>query len=188
MTENKPDVLSLQKTAFIFTVNLGHIDKKFDWTSLSEEEIIEELEAHWQRLLEVPNVKLARGQIERNESGVLHINGGVKFTGVTRGRTLQNRWGCWCEPALNEAAVMNYGKKQETRVKSLPNFGVKKSNKPKGGRSPKQAAIKMLMAGMTPQQICMVAPDVFFTHHRAIKETFTMMQGFPLGYEYGEEE
>ena len=190
MTGKKTDVKSLQKTAFIFTVNLGHIDKKFDWTTISEEEIIEELEAHWQRLLELPNVKLARGQIERNESGVLHINGGVKFAKVTRAYTLENRWGCWAQPALNEDAVMNYGKKQETRVKPLPNFGVKKSNKPKGGRSPKQEAIKMLMAGLTPKQICMVAPEVYFTHHRAINETFKMMSIFPLGYEYevGEEE
>lgn len=190
MSGKTPDVKSLQKTCFIFTVNLGHIDKKFDWSELDESEIIQELELHWNRLVELPNVKLARGQIERNQEGVLHINGGVKFQSVTRARTLENRWGCWAEPALNEAAVMNYGKKADTRVKPLPNFGVKVTKKPVGGRSPKQEAVRMLMSGMTPKQICMVAPDVYFTHHRAIMETFKMMERFPVGHEYelGEEE
>ena len=186
---DKSDIKSLQKTAFIFTVNLGHIDKKFDWSTISEEEIIEELEAHWQRLLEMPNLKLARGQIERNEAGVLHINGGIKVKGVLRARTLENRWGCWAEPARNEEAVLNYGKKQDTRVKPLDNFGVMKSRTPKGTNNPKQEALKMLKLGMTPKQICMVAPDVYFTHHRAINETYKMMSMFPLGFEFtGEEE
>jgi len=188
--KKQPDIKSLQKTAFIFTVNLGHIDKKFDWSTLTELEIIEELEAHWQRLTELPNVQIVRGQIERNQQGVLHINGGVKFDKVIRARTLENRWGCWAEPAQNYEAVMNYGKKQESRVKELPNFGVKKNTSKKGSTNPKQEALKMLKMGMTPKQICMVAPDVYFTHHRAINETFKMMQLFPLGYQYeiGEEE
>ena len=86
--KKQPDIKSLQKTAFIFTVNLGHIDKKFDWSTLTELEIIEELESHWERLTEFPNVQIVRGQIERNQQGVLHINGGVKFDKVIRARTL----------------------------------------------------------------------------------------------------
>ena len=82
---------------------------------------------------------------------------------------------------------MNYGKKAETRVQPLENFGVLK--KPKtNNRTPKQEAVHMLMAGMTPQEICRVAPDVFFTHHRAILETYKMMLTFPMDHEWQEEE
>jgi len=106
----------------------------------------------------------------------LHINGGVKFGKVIRARTLQNRWSCWADPADNESAVMQYGTKMETRVQPLPNFGnIKQSNR-KGGRTSKDKAIEMLMAGLTPVQICAASPDVYFTHHRSIKETFTMLE------------
>jgi len=166
--------LSLQKTCFIFTVNLGHIDSKIDWSKLSEDEQIEELEMHWEHLCSMPNLKIGRAQIERNKAGVLHINGGLKFGSVWRARTLQNKGRCWARPAKNEAAVLQYGKKQETRVKSLANFGVKKAKK-STFQNPKQQAIQLLLDGLTPVEICGKYPDVFFTHHRAIVETFKMM-------------
>lgn len=175
-----------QKTCHIFTVNLGHIDTISD--EMSEDEIIEELELHWADLISLPNVKLARGQIERNENGNLHINGGVKFSKVVRSSTLMNRWSCWSDPADNEEAVMNYGKKTETRVKALENFGVKKARK-ELGQSPKEIAIDLLIAGLTPAQICGMHPKVYFTHHRAILETFKMMQWSKKhGMDFGEEE
>ena len=181
MTGDKVDVKSLQKTCHIFTVNLKHVDSKYDWSEMPEDEIIEELENHWADLVKFPNAVICRGQIERNKNGTLHINGAVKFSKVIRSRTLENKWGCWAEPARNEQAVLNYGKKLDTRVKPLPNKGemkLKKDNLP----TPKQEAVKMLMAGMTPKQICMVAPDVYFTHHRAINETFKMMCMMPVGH------
>lgn len=141
---------------------------------MSEDEIIEEFEQHWADLIGLPNVSIARGQIERNENGNLHINGGVKFSKVVRASTLMNRWGCWADPADNEDAVMNYGKKTETRVKSLENFGVKKAKKSLG-QSPKEIAIDLLIAGLSPAQICVMHPKVYFTHHRAILETYKMM-------------
>lgn len=174
MSETTDYELSLQKTCFIFTVNLGHIDKKLDWSLLSEDEQIEELEMHWEHLCSMPNLKIGRAQIERNSSGVLHINGALKFGSVWRARTLQNKGRCWARPAKNESAVMNYGKKQETRVKALENFGVLKKKKVVLG-NPKQQAIQMLLDGMTPVEICGKHPDVFFTHHRAIVETYKMM-------------
>ena len=187
MDEERKARLAMQKTCFIFTVNLGHIDKKVDWSEISEDEKIEELEMHWEQLLAMPNLRVARGQIERNKNGELHINGGVIFKSVTRGQTLQNKWHCWADPARNKDAVMNYGKKAETRVQPLENFGMLK--KPKGNnRSPKQEAVHMLMSGMTPKEICQVAPDVYFTHHRAINETYKMMLTFPVGHEWNEEE
>ena len=181
------DTKTLQKTCFIITVNLKHICKKTDWDSVDEEEIIEEVEMHWEHLCSMPNLKLARGQIERNQNGRLHINAGLKFSRVWRARTLENKGRCWAEPARNEEAVMIYGKKQETRVKELPNFGVKVAKK-QSLANPKQAALAMLMTGMTPKQICMAAPDVYFTHHRAINETYKMMELMPVGFEFGEEE
>lgn len=169
--EQRAKRVKWQKTCFIFTVNLGHTEIPAD---ASEDEQIEQLEQHWADLLALPNVKLARGQIERNENGVLHINGGVKFSGVTRAQTLMNRWGCWADPADNEQAVLAYGKKAETRVQPLANFGSKKAPKTLGD-SPKTIAIDLLKAGWTPAQICAVHTDIYFTHHRAINETFKMM-------------
>jgi len=180
--------LGWQKTCHIFTVNLGHLETTNE--DMTEAEIIDELKAHWGQLLTLPNLSIARGQIERNKAGNLHINGGVKFSKVVRARTLQNRWSCWADPANNEAAVMNYGTKQETRVESLTNFGKVAHKNKKGGQTPKDKAIEMLMAGLTPIQICAIAPDVYFTHHRSIKETFTAMQmAVTQGLKsYGEEE
>lgn len=183
---DKSDIKSLQKTCFIFTVNLGHM-KIDDLDQQEEDVIIEALEQHWQKLKEFANVKLMRGQIERNTNGTLHINGAVKFSKVTRARTLENKWGCWAEPARNEEAVLNYGKKTETRVLALENVGVKKSRKT-AMRTPKQEAVQMLMSGMTPKQICMTAPDVYFTHHRAINETYKMLLMMPEGTTFGDEE
>lgn len=186
-TDKRERELQLQKTCFIITVNLKHICKKTDWDNTPEDEIIEELEMHWDEMCQLPNLKLARGQIERNKNGRLHINAGLKFHRVWRARTLQNKGRCYAEPARNEEAVMNYGKKQATRVKELPNFGVKKA-KVKNLANPKQEALAMLMDGMTPKQICMAAPDVYFTHHRAINETYKMMILMPVGFEFGGEE
>jgi hypothetical protein len=162
-----------QQGCFIFTVNLGHIGD--DIAELSEAEQIERLEEHWDNLLALPNVKIARGQIERNTNGVLHINGGVKFSRVSRARTLQNKWSCWADPANDEEAVLKYGTKTDTRVQRLPSVG-KISAKASISKSPKQEAIGMLMDGMTPPEICARDPSVFFTHHRAIMETYKMMQ------------
>ena len=165
--EEIDDVMELLKYEVIL--------KMFDTDEMNEEEIIEQLELHWADLISLPNVKLARGQIERNETGNLHINGAVKFSKVVRASTLMNRWGCWADPADNEEAVLNYGKKTETRVKPLPNFGEKKARKSLG-QSPKDIAIDLLIAGLSPAQICAMHPKVYFTHHRAILETFKMMQ------------
>ncbi len=181
MDEDRKTRLSMQKTCFIFTVNLGHICKKTDWNQISEDEKIEELEMHWEALLDMPNLKIARGQIERNKNGELHINGGVVFKNVTRGQTLQNKWHCWADPARNKDAVMQYGKKMETRVHPLENFGVLKVKKTTN-RTPKQEAVHMLMSGLSPREICQMAPDVYFTHHRAINETYKMMLTFPMGW------
>jgi len=168
--------LMKQKTCFIFTVNLGHIGD--DIGELSVPEQILRLEEHWSYLLDLPNVKIARGQIERNSNGVLHINGGVKFSRVTRARTLQNKWSCWADPAQDEEAVLKYGTKTDTRVQRLPSVG-QISKKATLSRSPKQDAIQMLMDGLTPPEICAKDPSVFFTHHRAIMETYKMLQTLP---------
>lgn len=169
------DMKSMQKVAFIVTVQLGHICKKTEWSEVSEGEQIEELMWHWNECLKLPNLALARGQIERSPTtGRLHIQAGLKFKKVWRARTLENKWGCWAEPALNEEAVMNYGKKTETRVAELDNFGVKKKAKT-GAKNPKQQAIDLLIEGYTPEQICLAFPAVFFTHHRAIVETYKML-------------
>ena len=187
MVRKKPDTKSLQKTCFIFTVNLGHAGIDHD---MEEDLQIAMLELHYSALCTSPNVKIVRAQIERNSKGILHINGAVKFGKVTRARTLENKWGCWAEPALNEAAVMQYGKKLDTRVKALPNVGEIKKKK-SGPQNPKERAIQMLIDGMDPMEICLKAPEVYFTHHRAIIETWKMMSAASSRtrmLRYGEEE
>lgn len=174
MSGKANDVKSLQKTCFIFTVNLGHICKKTDWSQVSEDEKIWQLEQHWAEVQKLPNAAIGRAQIERNSSGELHINGGIKFSKVWRARTLENKWRCWAEPAIDEQAVMRYGKKTETRVKALENFGaiVKKKTGPK---SPKLKAVQWILEGLTPAEICVKDPEVYFTHHRSILETYKML-------------
>lgn len=171
------DMKSMQKTCFIVTAQLGHICKKTDWEQVSEDEQIWELQEHWNMMLKLPNLKLARGQIERSPTtGRLHIQAALKFSKVWRARTLENKWKCWAEPALDEQAVLKYAKKTDTRVAELPNFGVVRSKAKTGPRNPKQKAIELLLEGWSPVEICEKYPEVFFTHHRAITETWKMMQ------------
>ena len=176
MPKSEIDIKSLQKTSFIFTVNLDHIRKGLK----DEPQIVqlEELRLHHMIMSNFPNVELLRAQIEKNQKGVLHINGGIKLKSPIRARTLENKIGGWFEPARNSEAVMNYGRKQDTRYELLPNVGTLKV-KATALPTPKAQAIEMLLAGMNPQEICRTAPDVFFTHHRAILETWKM-----LGYKY----
>ena len=169
---DKVDLKSLQKTCHIYTVNLGHVAMT---TENSEEEQMDALRAHHDTLSAFPNVKIVRAQIERNSNGNLHVNGGVKLTKPIRARTLENKLGGWFEPAKNEKAVMVYGRKQETRVALLPNKGELKVKKT-ATMSPKAQAIEWLIDGLDPAQICAKSPEVYFTHHKSIIETWKMMQ------------
>lgn len=169
--------ISLLKTCHIITVQVGHLHGNMD--GLSDDELIVEFEEHWADILTLPNLKIARAQIERNSTGILHINGGLVFSKPVRASTLMNRAKCWADPADNKDAVMQYGKKKETRVAPLENFGVLKLKKSQG-QSPKELAIDMLVAGATPPEICAKYPSVFFTHHRAILETYNMMKSLPM--------
>jgi len=168
----KPDLKSLQKTCHIYTVNLGHVGMTEENT---EEEIMCAFREHHDALSTFPNVRIIRAQIERNSNGNLHVNGGVKLSKPIRARTLENKVSGWFEPAKNENAVMEYGRKQATRVELLPNKGELKVNRSKV-QNPKQQAIAMLLDGMDPMEICLKSPEVYFTHHRAIIETWKMMQ------------
>jgi len=165
--------LTWQKTCFIITVNLGHVKEGLG--DEPEEVQINALEEHWASICALPNLSIARGQIERNKAGVLHINAGLKFKKVWRGRTLMNKGRCWADVADNEHAVMAYGKKTETRVEALPNFGEQKK-RTKKGPSKAETAVKLLLDGYSPAEICTIAPHVFFTHHRSIKEMWTTLQ------------
>lgn len=168
-----PDPKSLQKTCFIYTVNMASVGMTSENT---EEEIMCAFREHHDALSTFPNVSIVRAQIERNSKGNLHVNGGVKLSKVIRARTLENKAHLsYADPARNEDLVMTYGRKQETRVELLPNKGERKVNK-SVVRNPKQEAIAMLLDGMNPVQICQKSPEVYFTHHRAIIETWKMMQ------------
>lgn len=163
-----------QKTMFIGTVNLGHVGTEL--YDMTEKEVIDELEAHWNDFLTFPNLQFARGQIERNQEGNLHIQFACKFGQVIRGRTLMNKWPSWVDVARDFEAVMKYCQKTETRVGRLQPFGVKPKKVANSNPSPKALAIQWLMEGKTPKDICKIAPEVYFTHHRAIVETWKMLQ------------
>ena len=171
--EERQHRLTWQKTCFIITVNLGHVSKELH--SEDEEAQINALQEHWALICALPNLRIARGQIERNKKGNLHINAGLKFKSVTRGRTLENRGKCWADVADNEQAVMQYGKKTDTRVESLPDFGEAKK-RAKKGPSKTDIAVKLLLDGYSPAEICTLAPHVYFTHHRNINEMWKALQ------------
>ena len=172
MDKEREHRLTWQKTCFIITVNVGHMDGE---RPEGEDAVLEGLRAHWQAICDLPNLAIARGQIERNKKGQLHINAGLKFKKVWRGRTLQNVGKCWADVADNEHAVMQYGKKIETRVEPLPNFGELKK-RTKKGPSKAEVAVKLLLDGYSPAEICTIAPHVYFTHHRNIKEMWSTLQ------------
>lgn len=165
--------LTWQKTCFIITVNLGHVSKELH--KEAEAAQISALQEHWGLICALPNLGLARGQIERNKQGNLHINAGLKFKSVWRGRTLENKGKCWADVADNEPAVMRYGKKTDTRVESLPDFGEAKK-RAKKGPSKTDIAVKLLLDGHSPLEICTIAPHVYFTHHRSINEMWKTLQ------------
>jgi hypothetical protein len=71
---------------------------------------------------------------------------------------------------------MEYGKKLDTRVEALPNFGHLSKKKTVGPKNPKAIAIQMILDGLTPAEICARNTEVYFTHHRAIMETWKMLE------------
>lgn len=99
-----------------------------------------------------------------------------------------NKWSCWCDVARDMDACVRYVGKSDSRVGELQPLGVVPTKKKNTNPNPKAIALQWLMEGKTPQEICAKAPDVFFTHHRAIMETYKMLQVCVMQDLLGEEE
>ena len=161
-----------QKRHWIGTVWPGHLefstDTFYDW---------------WATLQCAPGLVYAIGQIEESDEGKLHIQVYTEWKQSVRRSEVAKRAGNahWEPRRGTRSEARDYCRKKDSRVEKLGELGQWRPDvqgDPK--ESPKARALQMLMNGMNPKQICIEAPDVFFTHHRAILETWKMLEGLDL--------
>ncbi len=161
----------------------------------SEEEIIDGFRREWDILENIPNLRYLGGQIERADTGRLHIQFYVEFSKSYRRSEVLRGLSASIEPrkgARDEARKYCrstiYKGKDKGRILLLPEFGEWRIEKALAV-SPKQRALAMLKQGFSPEQILQHDPDVYFTHYRAIEATYGLMEkaGIIL-YTTGEEE
>lgn len=150
------------------TIQVGHMehstDTFFDW---------------WLCLEGAPGLKYAVGQIEEAETGTFHIQVYTEWAQSVRRSEVIRRAGKghWEPRHSTRKACRDYCTKTDSRIETLGEIGTWRPDVRKNSKeSPKRIAIQMLMDGKTPVEICAEAPDVFFTHHRSILETWKMLQ------------
>ncbi len=147
----------------------------------SEEEIIDAFEREWKILEILPNLRYLGGQIERADTGRLHIQFYAEFsksyrkTEVLRGLSahIKPRKGTRDE-ARKYCRSKIYKGKDKGRILLLPEHGEWRVEA-SAQVSPKQRALQMLKQGFSPEQILQHDPDVYFTHYRAIEATYGLM-------------
>lgn len=162
------------------TVQYGHLehstDTFLDW---------------WEVLQNAPGLVYAIAQIEEAETGTLHIQVYTEWQTSLRRTEVAKRAGNahWEARKGTRTQCRDYCRKKDSRVEKLGEYGDWRPDvKSDPTESPKARALKMLMAGLNPRQICEEAPEVFFTHHRAILETWQMLQSCNLSKKLDEEE
>lgn len=150
------------------TIQVGHLeystDTFHDW---------------WMCLESAPGLVYAVGQIEEAETGTLHIQVYTEWKQSVRRSEVIKRAGPghWEPRRGTRTQCRDYCKKKDSRVEKLGEFGTWRPDvKSDPLESPKMRALKWLTEGLSPVDICAIAPDVYFTHHRAINETWSMLQ------------
>ena len=156
------------------------------WAGHVENMNLESFDEWWEHLLQQPGLRYAIGQVEKApDSGKLHIQCYTEWTVSLRlkeiaGRAQANwafRRGSRSE-ARDYCRLTHYHGVSKGKVRDLPEHG---EWRPEGTVSedmtPKQRALQFLANGMSPREIAQHYPDIFFTHHRAIIETFRISQG-----------
>lgn len=147
----------------------------------SEEEIIDAMQSEWQNLENLPNLRYLGGQIERADTGRLHIQFYVEMKKSLRlneilriiSADLRPRKGTRDE-ARKYCRSTIYKGKVKGRIVLLPEFGEWRVEKA-AAVSPKQRALAMLKQGFSPSDILQHDPDVYFTHYRAIEATYGLL-------------
>ena len=148
----------------------------------SEEEIIAGFQREWDILENTPNLRYLGGQIERADTGRLHVQFYAEFSKSYRRNEVLRSISANVEPrkgsrdeARKYCRSKMYKGKDKGRILLLPEWGewrVEASAKV----SPKQRALSMIKQGFSPEQILQHDPDVYFTHYRAIEATYGLMQ------------
>lgn len=164
-----------QKRHWLGTVWPGHLEFSTDT-----------FQHWWLTLQSAPGLIYAVGQIEESEEGKMHIQVYTEWkTSMRRSEVAKRAGDAHWEPRRGtRTQARDYCRKKESRVHSLGEHGLWRpdiSSAPQ--ESPKARALKMILAGMNPKQIAIEAPDVFFTHHRSILETWKMLEGLDLSEE-----
>lgn len=169
-----------QKRHWIGTIHAGHLehstDTFYDW---------------WQVLESAPGLIYACGQIEEGDSGTMHIQVYTEWqTSLRRSEVVKRAGnGHWEARRGTRTDARTYCRKSDTRIERLGEYGKWRPDvKSDPLASPKKLAIKWLMEGLTPVEICEKDPNVFFTHHRSILETWKMLQSCNLKKKLDEEE
>jgi len=157
-----------QKRHWMGTIQLGHLehhtDTFMDW---------------WEVCKDAPDLVYAIAQIEEAETGTLHIQVYTEWKTSLRRSEVSKRAGMghWEPRRGSRTQCRDYCRKKDSRVEKLGEFGEWRPDIVSNPvESPKAQAIAWLMEGLTPAEICAKSPEVFFTHHRSILETWKMLQ------------
>lgn len=162
------------------TIQIGHLEHTTDT-----------FEDWWLCLQGAPGLVYAVGQVEEAETGTLHIQVYTEWqTSVRRTEVVKRAGkGHWEPRRGTRTQCRDYCRKKDSRVMKLGEIGKWRPDvKSDPMESPKKQALKMLMDGMDPREICEKSPEVFFTHHRAILETWQMLQSCNLSKKLRDEE
>ena len=164
----------MQKRHWVFTVNPKHVVD--DPSELSMDELIEEYKNYWTYLQQNEDFfHYVSGQIERAETGMIHIQGYVEFKKSKRLTEAYKIVSAHLEPRrADRETARAYTKKSDSRVLELPDIGEWRSRK-SSEPTMKHEAIQMIASGLTPGEILMRKPDVYFTHWRNIEAVYGKM-------------
>ncbi len=158
-----------------------------------EAELIDAFETFWEELTDAPGLKYAVGQIERADTGSLHIQAYTEWASSKRRSevykilpsNLDFRRGSR-DDARDYCRSKVWNGKDKGQVKRLPDIGEWRKEKPPA-ISPKQRALALLRQGLSPAEICSRDPECYFTHWRSIKAVYESSLMKPLLAD-GEEE
>lgn len=163
------------------TIQVGHLEFSTDT-----------FQDWWLSLESAPGLVYAIGQIEEAETGSLHIQVYTEWkTSVRRSEVIRRAGkGHWEPRRGSRTQCRDYCRKKDSRVDKLGEFGTWRPDvKADPTESPKSVALRMLVEeGKTPAEICAERPDVFFTHHRSILETWKILQQVHLMHKLHDEE
>lgn len=151
----------------------------------SDDEIIDAFIAEWKRLQKdvSPHLNWANAQVERSpDTGRLHIQGYSEWKNSKRRNEASKLLNGHLEPRLGSredardyCCKKTWKGKDKGQVLVFTHIGQWRSAKPSKAASPKQRALQMLKAGLTPADILAADIDVYFTHYRSIEATYNLM-------------